>query len=251
MSARPTFDAYAADYQHKFNENFLGKYQRTRLHEEIAPFLTPGQKILDVGCGPGSDFQFYHSQGVAVEALDISPAMVDLATQKAEALGLDATVHCQDFQTFTSSESYSFIILNFGVINAIVDLQTALKKLDKMLAENGTLVIVSMPPFHLFSLLGFLRQGKFREAFQRMNGRYAVLPDGFRFRYYRQKDFRKFFRLKKRIHLCPLLPNPDQYHPDRFSAKLTSRLMKMDRSLATRLPDWCGGDHVCYFLGKK
>lgn len=246
MSARPTFDAYAVDYQHKFNDNFLGKYQRARLHAEISPYLNPGLKVLDVGCGPGSDFYFYHSRGVTVEALDISPAMVDLARQKAQALGLDATVHCQDFQTFPSSDSYSFIMLNFGVINAITDLETALEKLNKLLRADGTLVIVAMPPFHLFSQLGLLRQGRFREAFRRLIRREAVLPDGFRFHYYRQKDFRKFLRLKKRIHLCPLLPNPDQYHQDRFSGKLTERLLKLDRFLATRLPDCCGGDHVCY-----
>ena len=251
MSARPTFDDYATDYQHKFNDNFLGKYQRKRLHEEISPFLNPGLKILDVGCGPGSDFQFYRSRGLTVEAIDISPAMVNLATQKARDIELNATVHCSDFQSFTSSEKYSFIILNFGVINAIADLNTALEKLKKILREDGTLVIVSMPPFHCFSLLGFLRRGRMQEAFRRLVSREAVLSDGFQFHYYRQKDFRKFFCLKKRIHLCPLLPNPDQYHPDGLSGKLTDHLMKLDFFLATRLPDFCGGDHVCYIFGKK
>ncbi len=54
--------------------------------------LTPGQRVLDVGCGPGRHALVLARAGYEVVGIDISAPFVALATAQAEAEGLSAQV---------------------------------------------------------------------------------------------------------------------------------------------------------------
>lgn len=54
--------------------------------------LTPGQRVLDVGCGPGRHALELGRRGVAVVGVDISQRFVDVATEAAESEGLASLV---------------------------------------------------------------------------------------------------------------------------------------------------------------
>ncbi len=139
---RETFDAYAAGYEEKFNQNFLAKYQRETVYKAIVPFLKDARTLLDVGCGPGSDFAFYKSMDVAVDAIDISPEMAKIAKKTAAAIQLTATIENASLENFQSKRVYDIIILNFGVINLIENLPMALTKLKSLLKPVGVFAIV-------------------------------------------------------------------------------------------------------------
>lgn len=250
MNLITTFDNYAVNYQDKFNLNPLGRYQRELVQGAVRPFLSGRRKLLDVGCGPGSDFEFYHSLNLSITAIDISPEMARLARDTARALGLDAEVATSALQDFHPPETYEVILLNFGVINAIADLDAALEKLHGLLADAGILIVVAMPPFHLFSFLGNLLRGRIAAAFRRVFQGKAVLSDGLEIFYYRQHQLERGFRLLERRHLCPLLPTPDQYVHSALARFITKLLLPLDRRIAHHLPDWSGGDHVCYIFEK-
>ena len=251
MNPITTFDNYAVNYQDKFNLNPLGRYQRELVQGAVRSFLSGRRKLLDVGCGPGSDFEFYHSLKLNITAIDISPEMARLARDTARALDLDAEITATALQDFQASENFDFIILNFGVINAISDLDAALEKLHGLLSGSGILVVVAMPPFHLFSFLGNLLRGRVAAAFRRIFRGKAKLAGGLEIFYYRQRQLEQGFRLLERRHLCPLLPTPDQYAHSAPARGITRLLLPLDRWIARRLPDWAGGDHVCYIFEKK
>lgn len=250
---KPTtiFDTYAFQYEEKFNQNPLGKYQRQQVHQELVRWIPPGSTILDVGCGPGSDFDFYRSLQLQVYAIDSSSAMIELARQKAAALQLNALIQQVSLEEFQPEKSYNAIILNFGVINVFHPLSPILSKLHSLLTTDGILIIVSMPPFHLFPLLEWLLTFRWQALFRRLFRRRAVLADGFQFYYYGQRAFTRRFRLIKAIHLCALLPSPDQYHRYAFARRFADVLTRADARLAPYVPDWLGGDHVCYVLKRK
>jgi SAM-dependent methyltransferase len=245
-----TFDAYAEVYEEKFNRNPLGIYQRERVQVEIAPYLTPGKRVLDAGCGPGSDFAFYQSRNLMIDAIDISPRMAELVREKARYLKIKTRIFNTSLEDFQPDTAYDVILLNFGVINVFGNLSPILRKLKSMLTAKGILVVVSMPPFHLFSIAELLGKLRFRAAAQRVFQKKALLKNGFTFFYYRKTDFLPHFQLLKKIHLCPLLPNPDQYQRHEWMQKITNLLMGIDRRIASVLPDIFGGDHVCYILNK-
>ncbi len=245
------FDTYALPYDEKFNRNPLGKYQRKQVQQAMASHLSPGQTILDVGCGPGSDFEFYHRLNLQVHAIDSSSKMIEIAKQKAALLGLDALIRHVPLEKFYPETSYNAIILNFGVINVFHPLEPILSRLDTLLNDDGILFIVSMPPVHIFTLLEWLVTFRWRAFLRRILHHRAVLGNGFQFYYYGKRAFTRQFRILKAIHLCAVLPTPDQYHRYSSARKVAEKLMRLELGVKTSLPDWLGGDHVCYIMKKK
>jgi hypothetical protein len=102
----------------------------------------------------------------------------------------------------------------------------------------------------LFSFAALLAKFHFRAAGQRLFHKKALLKNGFTVFYYRKADFLPHFQLIKKIHLCPLLPNPDLYQRHVWLQKIAKLLMGIDRRIAALLPDILGGDHVCYIFKK-
>lgn len=246
-----TFDAYAETYEKKFNHNPLANYQRQMVHETILPYLRSAGRILDVGCGPGSDFDLYKSLNLDVDAIDISPRMVELASHKSIEIGLNANIQVSSLEHFRTAQKYPLVILNFGVVNSISDLDLAADKLKRLLEEKGFVIICSMPPVHFFSILEMMGRSRFQAAMSRIFRRKVTLNKHLFVYYYNMKDFSKYFVVKKKINLGALLPTPDQYHSWK-AARIYSRLMlAVDRRLGPFLPDFWGGDHVCYVMQSK
>lgn len=251
MNPQEPFDSYAGVYEERFNRNPLGRYQRERVHAGSAPYLRPGKRILDAGCGPGSDFDFFKTLGLKIDALDSSPRMAELAREKAAGLALEARIANVPLEFYQPDAPYDIILLNFGVINVFANLPEILQKLNAMLAPEGILVLVSMSPFHFFTLSGWAGQFRLRTAARRLFLKKGVLANGFRFFYYRWRDFTGHFRLLRKINLCPLLPNPEQYQRHAWARVVSKLVLPLDRRIAAGAPDWLGGDHVCYILAKR
>ncbi len=66
--------------------------------------LVPGERVLDVGCGPGRHALALARRGLRVVGVDISQTFVDLARRSAEAEGLDATFVVADARTLDAIE---------------------------------------------------------------------------------------------------------------------------------------------------
>ncbi|MFF9685758.1 class I SAM-dependent methyltransferase [Streptomyces sp. NPDC014623] len=57
--------------------------------------ITPG-RALDLGCGPGRNALYLASRGFEVDAVDLSPAAVAWAEERAGEAGADIRFHCGD-----------------------------------------------------------------------------------------------------------------------------------------------------------
>ncbi|MGH1365892.1 MAG: class I SAM-dependent methyltransferase [Calditrichia bacterium] len=247
-----TFDVYATDYEQKFNLNRVGRYQRKRIHRVLANLLSPGSTLLDVGCGPGSDFGWYGSRGLLVTALDISNEMVKLAKEQSGKTGLDAEVHHLDFFQMPEDRLYDAILLNFGVINAMPDIVQIQKKLKRLLAPGGRVIIVTMPPLHLFSALGNVCRLRFSSLYGRLISKTLPVSGGMSVHYYSKNMLPAEFEVLQRVHLASVLPTPDQFaNHEKLFIPFFPLLKRLDKYLAERLPEWVGGDHVCYVFARR
>jgi len=248
MNTERLFDTYADVYQEKFIENPVAIYQRKVVYELIQPFLINQGKILDIGCGPGSDFAFYKLHKLTVDAIDISERMVKLARQRSDKLNFPVNICHSSLQNFSSESTYDVIILNFGVINVFDNLEDILQKLALLLDKEGILIVVLMPPFHLFFIIEMILTLQFSSVFRRLFSGKSVLENGFEISYYRYKDLLPQFKLIKRCNIGALIPTPDQYSRLAVARGLTRILLRTDRWISTRMPEIFGGDHVCYIL---
>lgn len=118
--------------------------------------VVSGQKVLEVGCGPGfftiPAAKLVGEQG-RVHALDINPLALERVRQKVEKEGVTnvCTILADAAQTGLPDESFDLIFV-FGLARAIGGAERIMAELHRLLRPGGTLSIEGgqVPPRELF-----------------------------------------------------------------------------------------------------
>src|ERR1700689_3652994 len=93
MSSAPTtsyaapFDAVADHYDESFTDSRIGQAQRESVWTELKKAFSPGDRVLEIGCGTGVDACAFGSYGVRVVACDSSPRMLAVAARREKETG--------------------------------------------------------------------------------------------------------------------------------------------------------------------
>jgi len=112
--------------------------------------LKPGQKVLEVGCGPGF-FTIPAARIVGdaghVYAMDVNPVAVEHVRRKIERQGIKnvEVTHADASETGLAGESIDVAFL-FAVIHAFHDVGEVMEEMHRVLKTNGTLSIQSRWP---------------------------------------------------------------------------------------------------------
>jgi SAM-dependent methyltransferase len=106
--------------------------------------LRDDQRILDVGCGTGSLALELAPHVAQVDALDISPAMIEICRRKAEAANIaNATFHAGTLDDALPFADASFDgVCAYNILHLVADRPTALARLFA-LAKPGAFFISS------------------------------------------------------------------------------------------------------------
>jgi ubiquinone/menaquinone biosynthesis C-methylase UbiE len=126
--------------------------------------LEPGQKVLEVGCGPGfftiPAARIVGEEG-CVHALDVNPLAVEKVQRKIERDGVTnvKAILADAAETGLPDESFDLIFL-FGFANPVGDMESILTELHRLLKPAGILSIEGRlsPSNALFHLVK--RQGR-------------------------------------------------------------------------------------------
>jgi ubiquinone/menaquinone biosynthesis C-methylase UbiE len=182
------FDKVAADYGHLWNRTAIGSSQRKAVWRWIDPLFSPGDSVLDIGCGDGEDAVHLKAQGIHVRGVDASQEMVRLARER----GVRAEVlKAEDLDRL--SGSFDGAISNFGVLNCIEDLEQLASNLRRLVRPGGHLALCIMGCCCAWEMCHFLRGRELRKAFRRLsNATSATL--GADVRYPSTKRMRRAFR---------------------------------------------------------
>ena len=95
------FDSVAANYDHHIFDNPINTWLRNVSIGTMIQIFKPGQTVLEVGCGTGTETLSLARKGVRVIASDISQKMLDVLSKKASSAGLSdeiVPVHCRPSQ---------------------------------------------------------------------------------------------------------------------------------------------------------
>lgn len=88
-------------------------------HLSVALGLQPGDRLLDLGCGPGLYAEAFAKRGVSVCGIDISPVAIGHARASARQAGLDIEYRLGDYTVDELGGPYDaavMIYLDFGVL---------------------------------------------------------------------------------------------------------------------------------------
>lgn len=117
----------------------------------LKKFLKRGDKVLDLGCGPGFftlDIAQLVGESGLVYAADIQEGMLDMIRKKISSYPLqNIKVHKCDESTINLDDTVDFI-LAFYMIHEIPDQDRTFSELKKLLNPNGKVLIIE-PKFHV------------------------------------------------------------------------------------------------------
>lgn len=115
-------------------DNDAASRQHTSIDREVehlvaAGFIKPGDRVLDLGCGPGLYSNRITERGMKVTGIDISERSLNYAIAQSREKGLDTEFRLMNFFDLDDQEEFDAIIQTNGELNTFSD-----EKRDKLLA---------------------------------------------------------------------------------------------------------------------
>lgn len=103
-----------------------------------------GKKVLEIGCGIGTDTINFARAGAQVTAVDLSDKSLELAKQRAEVFGLDVKFYNANSEELSKTvpvEKYD-LIYSFGVLHHTPHPEKAFEELKKYMGPDSTIKIM-------------------------------------------------------------------------------------------------------------
>ena len=118
----------------------LDEYHFEKLHHllRLVPFEGfPGRRVLEVGCGAGTDLVRFARGGARVVGLDVAPAAIALARQNFAIQGLSAALVEGDGEALPFSAGAFDLVYAHGVVQYASDDQQLIGECHRVLAPGG------------------------------------------------------------------------------------------------------------------
>ncbi|MBF9014317.1 MULTISPECIES: bifunctional 2-polyprenyl-6-hydroxyphenol methylase/3-demethylubiquinol 3-O-methyltransferase UbiG [unclassified Oceanispirochaeta] len=135
----------AGDYDSKFSTYSVYK---KRIYD-FAEILSPGSRILDLGCGSGINAEIMQSQGHSVTGLDSSESMLDLARRRCpEQFFIQGSVNSlgDSLKRYDLNVPFDALCLSFIIVHLNdEECYDLLKILRSLIKDDGLLYLSFMP----------------------------------------------------------------------------------------------------------
>jgi SAM-dependent methyltransferase len=252
------YDQVAAGYEGDLEQ---AKWMRRQLRERALRWFPAGGRLLDVGCGSGSDALFFARLGYQVTAIDVSPRMVAaleerIAAQREDSQGcVEARV--LDFADAGSlDQRFDGIYSFFAALNTAPDLASFAATAADLLNPGGRMLLHMLNPLSLWSFAALLGRGRPKEAHtrRRQNRRIIMIGDQPVDHFVRpaQETYLRYFAAQ--FHLRGLY-GMAALHPlrpvRRLPAGLSATLIRLDAWAGSRRPFTEWGDFYLLALEKR
>ncbi|MEJ5262207.1 MAG: class I SAM-dependent methyltransferase [Ignavibacterium sp.] len=159
-------------YDEYEKSNKILEWMRKQVYDAALKYLKPGNKILELNSGTGTDALYFARLGFEVLCTDLSDGMIEKISGKIkkENPGKRIRVLQCSYTEFDklNGEKFDFIFSNFGGLNCINDLTAVTRHFPNLLNENGKVCLVIMPPVCPWEVLQVIKFN-FKFAFRRFS----------------------------------------------------------------------------------
>ena len=262
-ATQEAFDAAAPAYLQSTEQNHILRGFRDALIEVVLERAAAGSRLIDLGCGGGSDAVRLAAAGYQVTAIDWSPEMAGRTRAHAARHGVADRVDVRhlgihELSSITSA-SFELAFSDLGPLNCVPNLAAAAQEISRVLTPHGTLVASVMGRWCLWDVAANLARGRIRRAFRRTRSRIvpvAVETGTAWTRYYSPREFAAVFaaagfHVRKVRALGVFVPPPYLDGFARRHPRLTALLRRLERRTGA-WPIFCRlGDHFLIELRKQ
>ena len=162
------FDRSAPRYDREMHDNPAMRAMRQVSLDTLTQVFSPGQRVLEIGCGTGEEAVALGQRGVRVLATDLSPVMLEVTQRKVAAAGLE---HVVETQRLAAGElgllaeevgpgAFEGAYSSFGPLNGETDLARVRDALALLLLPQSRVVVSVMNRFCLFETAWYLAHGR-------------------------------------------------------------------------------------------
>ena len=165
------FDRFASTYDSTFTDTAVGRVLREIVWARLEHTLGACHHVLELGCGTGEDAVRLAARGVQVVATDVSPAMIEIARDKARRTRQAAHIefHCQAMEDLALGErKFDGVLSNFGAINCARNLPSLVANVASHLAPGARLIWVVMGRHVPWEWAWYLSRGHWQKAWRRL-----------------------------------------------------------------------------------
>jgi ubiquinone/menaquinone biosynthesis C-methylase UbiE len=161
------FDSVAGVYDGPRGNNALIQRMREQSWHLIGRHVPVGSRLLDIGCGTGTDALHFATLGYSVLATDWSPQMVARSAERAAAQGLAHRLQAKQVggqELHQLGGEFDGAYSNFGPLNCVPDLSGLSRECARLLAPRGCMVFTIMGRVCPWELAYYLPRLKLKRA---------------------------------------------------------------------------------------
>lgn len=257
--AAAAFDRLAANYDLHFERNPVMAWMRGESLALLEATFPPGSRLLELGCGTGTEAAQLLQSGLQVVATDVSGRMVQQARRRLQPLG-GRVHHLGAAEAAELEGPFDGAYSSFGALNCEPDLEAVAQGLAGLVRPGGWVVLGVMARRPVFEAAWHLARGRWADARRRWSPGWHEVHVSFGapavpVRYFTLTEllaaFRPVFRLRQALALPLLLPPP---HLQAFFARHRTWFRRLE-PLERRLRGWPLlrelGDHLVVVLQRE
>ena len=104
-------------------------------------YFRPDMEVLEFGCGTGSTAIVHAPYVKSIRAIDISPKMIEIAKDKAEAGGVEnVAFEVATIEDFSAPDGSLDAVMGHSILHLLADKEAALAKVHRLLKPGGVFV---------------------------------------------------------------------------------------------------------------
>lgn len=176
-----------------------------------------GKRLLEIGCGLGTDLlQFAHA-GAIVTGVDLSPASIELVRKRFALEGIPVNAQVADAEHLPFPDASFDVVYSFGVLHHTPNTQKSIDEVHRVLRPGGRIIIML---YHKDSIHVYLGAPLYRLSRQWRSGVRSLVEDWVRVydgaenplgKAYSKAELRKMFSRFKDLHFAACDPIRRKY----------------------------------------
>lgn len=251
------YDDIAPAYDNAMDKGFINGVISGRFQEHLFAQFRTATRVLDVGCGAGTDAVFLGGKGIKVYGFDISAGMIEVAKRKAADAGLEEPMvqfskgDATDLSKLPNG-SFDGAYANFNVLNHLPDVSRFATALSEKLLPGAPVVVTMMNRVCLPEVIGYVARLRFVTAARKLWSRQNTLAMQMRLFFPAEtvRLFAPYFSLQS-VEGFGLLVPPSQLYAGKHFRHFFETMAALERPLLRVFPFYNLCDTYILILKKK